>query len=422
MKKVRPSILVAQTLSAILVSCAIAVFAYAGPGGVTRKSDQAPLQDGAGVIELVSGKVTLYLSKHRTPFAARSRMILPPGSAVQTTRDADSRARIVLDDGDVIHLGPSTLLGVGRRHSELDLRQGHVIAYAMPTIIRRDHPLFLRTTHGVLALTVGKVYLAAGRDGVEIAVFENAGRWYRDGLTKDIKAGQRIRFGSKTDDLAAIPQKREAQLSRWISPEAWVEKAGVELFRNKDLAAARQIFSQLQAAFLYNAAAAYHLGMIHLDKGELPEAIGQWRRYAVIDPKRAREKGVSRHLTTLISQRIHDEVQHAVANENNLSRSRPEPNSIAVHPFVNRGDAKYRALGKGLTAMVISDVAKIPGIKVLERERIQRLLDEIKLSESGLVSKDKTVRAARLLRAEKIVIGDYAVESRRRSDEESKQE
>ncbi|MGH8652580.1 MAG: CsgG/HfaB family protein [Gammaproteobacteria bacterium] len=420
----RPSILVAQTLSAVFVSCAIAAFAYAEPGGVTQESDRAPLQDRAGVIELVSGKVTLYLSKHRTPFAARSRMLLPSGSVVQTTRDADSRARIVLDDGDVIHLGPSTLLGVGRRNSNyiVDLRQGHVIVYAMPTIGARDRPLFVRTTHGVLALTVGKCYVFARGDGVEIAVFENAGRWHRDGLTKDIEAGQRIRFGSKTDDLAAISQQREAQLSRWISPEAWVEKVGVELSRNKDLAAAQQIFSQLQAAFPYNGAAAYYLGVIHLDKGKLPNAINQWRRYMGIDPKGARDKGVARHLTSLISQRIRDEVQYALANENKLSRSPPEPNSIAVHPFVNRGDAKYHAIGKGLTAMVISDVAKIPGIKVLERERIQRLLDEIKLSESGLVSKEKTIRAARLLRAAKIVIGDYSVESRRRLDEESTQE
>lgn len=427
MKNFRLTILAAQTLTAVLASFAIAAFACAGPqqrleGNVN--SDQAPLLDKTGLMELVSGKVTLYLPKHRTPFAARSRVLLPPGSVVQTTADADSRVRIVLADRDVIHLGPSTLVGVDRRNSEhvVNLRQGHVIAYAMPTITRRDHPLFLRTTHGVLALTVGKVYLVAGRDGVEIAVFENAGRWYRDGLTKDIKAGQRIKFSAHGDRVAAIPKNMEARFGRWISPEVWIEKAGVELIRNKDLAAARRIFSQLQAAFPYNGAAAYYLGMIHLDRGDLPKAINQWRSYAVIDPKGAREKGVSRHLTSLISQRIHDEVQHALANENNLSRSPPEPNSIAVHPFVNKGDAKYRALGKGLTAMVISDIAKIPGIKVLERERIRRLLDEIKLSESGLVSKDRKVRAARLLRAEKMVIGDYLVESRRGLHEDSRQE
>ncbi|MGH8659024.1 MAG: CsgG/HfaB family protein [Gammaproteobacteria bacterium] len=422
------SISVAQTLSAILALFAIAACAYAGPQQELEENvisdHQAPLQDKIGVIELVSGKVTLYLPKHRTPFAARSRVLLRPGSLVQTTADADSRARIVLADGDVIHLGPSTLLGVNRHNSDyvVDLRQGHIIAYAMPTIGARDPLLFVRTTRGVLTLPAGKGYLFARREEVEVVAFESAGRWRRDGLARDIKAGQKIKSVLQGEHIAGIARGLEARLSRWISPELWVEKAGVKLFRNNDLGAARRIFSQLQAAFPYNGSAAYHLGAICLDRGDLPKAISQWRKYMDIDPQGARKKGVSRHLTTLINQRIHEEVQYALANENKLSRSPPEPNSIAVHPFVNKGDARYRAIGKGLTAMVISDIAKIPGIKVLERERIQRLLDEIKLSESGLVSKDKAVRAARLLRAEKIVIGDYAVESRRGLHEESKQE
>ena len=420
MKNFRLSTLVIQTLIAL---CAIVARADAGSENAPKQPVLA-LQNKMGVMELVSGKVTLYLPTYRTPFAARSRVFLPPGAVVQTTADADSRARIVLADGDVIHLGPSTLLGVNRHNSDyvLDLRQGHIIAYAMPTIGARDSLLFVRTKRGVLTLPQGKGYLFARGEEVEVAAFENVGRWRRGGLTMDIRAGQRIKSGLHGEHITALPQGLEARASRWISPEVWIEKAGVELFRNNNLAAAWRIFFQLQAAFPYNGAAAYYLGVIHLDKGELPKAISQWRRYAVIDPKGAREKGVSRHLTSLISQRIHEEVQHALANENNLSRSPPEPNSIAVHPFINKGDVKYRVLGKGLTAMVISDIAKIPGIKVLERERIQRLLDEIKLSESGLVSKDKTVRAARLLRAEKIVIGDYAVESRRGLHEESKQE
>ncbi|MGH8604686.1 MAG: tetratricopeptide repeat protein, partial [Gammaproteobacteria bacterium] len=290
MKNFRPSILVAQIVIAL---CAIVARADAGSENAPKQPVfQAVLQNKIGVMELVSGKVTLYLPKYRTPFAARSRVFLPPGAVVQTTADADSRARIVLD-GDVIHLGPSTLLGVNRHNSDyiLDLRQGHIIVYAMPTIGARDSLLFVRTKRGVLTLPQGKGYLFARGEEVEIAAFENVGRWRRDELTKDIRAGQRIKSGLHGEHITALPQGLEARASRWISPEVWIEKAGVELVRNNDLAAARRIFFQLQAAFPYNGAAAYYLGVIHLDKGELPKAISQWRRYAVIDPKEAKEKG-----------------------------------------------------------------------------------------------------------------------------------
>jgi hypothetical protein len=61
--------------------------------------------------------------------------------------------------------------------------------------------------------------------------------------------------------------------------------------------------------------------------------------------------------------------------------------------------------------MVIADIAKVPNIKVLEREKVDRLLEEIKLSQSGLVNKETEVRAGRLLRAEKLVVGDYKVDT-----------
>jgi curli biogenesis system outer membrane secretion channel CsgG len=81
-----------------------------------------------------------------------------------------------------------------------------------------------------------------------------------------------------------------------------------------------------------------------------------------------------------------------------------------VQAFSNRGDASYAALAKGIAAMVISDLSKVPGLKLLERQKVQKLVDEIQLSESGLVSQDNQVKAGRLMRAEKIVVGSFGVQ------------
>ena len=90
--------------------------------------------------------------------------------------------------------------------------------------------------------------------------------------------------------------------------------------------------------------------------------------------------------------------------------SPPEPGSIAVEAFVNRGNAQYRAMAKGLAAMIIADLSKVPGLKVLEREKVQLLLDEAKLGDSGLADTASAVRSGRLMRAEKVVVGNFEVQ------------
>jgi uncharacterized protein YjcR len=71
-----------------------------------------------------------------------------------------------------------------------------------------------------------------------------------------------------------------------------------------------------------------------------------------------------------------------------------------------------------LTAFVITDLAKVPGLKVLEREKLEKLIDEIKLSEKGdLVEKSARVRAGRIMRAEKLMIGDYLIETNKGGNE-----
>ena len=114
----------------------------------------------------------------------------------------------------------------------------------------------------------------------------------------------------------------------------------------------------------------------------------------------------------MTTQSIQDEVKQAIANEKTLSELAPEPNSIAVHPLINKGAEQYGPIGKGLTAFVITDLAKVPGLKVLEREKLQKLIDEIKLSQTGaLVETTSRVRAGRIMRAEKLMIGDYLIEN-----------
>jgi hypothetical protein len=89
----------------------------------------------------------------------------------------------------------------------------------------------------------------------------------------------------------------------------------------------------------------------------------------------------------------------------------PEPNSIGVYPskikIINENKTEltklYTGLQNGFPALIIADLAKIPDIKVLERTNIDKILQEIKLSESGLVKVD-TKFENKLMKEEMAVI------------------
>lgn len=72
-----------------------------------------------------------------------------------------------------------------------------------------------------------------------------------------------------------------------------------------------------------------------------------------------------------------------------------EPNSIAIYPtsikIVNVNNPNFKGLEKGFPALLIADLSKVPNLKVLERQKINEILQEIDLSESGLVKEDSKV-------------------------------
>lgn len=374
---------------------------------------QPPAGGGIGRIELGIGQVNLYVPAHRAVYPGQFGLALSSQDLIQTAKDPDSRCHVVLDNGDVINLGPGTLLGLEQRGADraINLWQGEITGYAMPRIEGRDQVLFIQTPEGVLQLKAGKAGIAIDGATTNIAVFNTAGEWSGKDGSRQIFAGQMGQAQAGKFKLAPISGDLEANLTAAVSPEQPAVTRGLAAFRNKDLVTAKQTFTEVQTSFPYNGVAAYNLGSMSLDHGELAAAIAQWQRYVKIDPEGAKEKDVPRQLTSLINQRIKDDVRYALDNEKKLGSAPPEPNSIAVHPLNNKGDPKFNVVGKGLTAMVISDISKVPGLKVLERQKIQKLLDEIKLSQGGLVNEKTAVRSGRLLRAEKQMVGDFKIEA-----------
>lgn len=83
------------------------------------------------------------------------------------------------------------------------------------------------------------------------------------------------------------------------------------------------------------------------------------------------------------------------------------PNSVAVLYFNNKsGQDKLNALQKGMAVMLISDLSKVEDIQVVERIRMQALLDEMNLGATGLVAEETVPKVGKLLGASYMVSGD----------------
>lgn len=87
------------------------------------------------------------------------------------------------------------------------------------------------------------------------------------------------------------------------------------------------------------------------------------------------------------------------------------PSTIAVLYFENNSVVdkdKLDPLKKGLADMMITEMSKIKGIKVVERQRIQSIIEELNLSETDLVDKSSSQKMGKLLGAQVMLFGGFS--------------
>ncbi len=85
-------------------------------------------------------------------------------------------------------------------------------------------------------------------------------------------------------------------------------------------------------------------------------------------------------------------------------------NTLSVLYFENTtADTEYQWLSKGLADMLISDLSGIPDIKIIERESLEKVLQEQALSLTGLTEEGSAVEVGKLLQADQLIYGAYIV-------------
>src|SRR5512133_3795889 len=85
--------------------------------------------------------------------------------------------------------------------------------------------------------------------------------------------------------------------------------------------------------------------------------------------------------------------------------------TVAIMYFNNNvftKDAKdYDGLTKGVPDFLISEMASNPNIRVIERDQVQKLIDEQKLTSGGQVDRETAVKVGKLLGAQHMIFGGF---------------
>lgn len=109
-------------------------------------------------------------------------------------------------------------------------------------------------------------------------------------------------------------------------------------------------------------------------------------------------------------QKDYSDVKLMIQQEDQISTSEISKNTLAVFPLIYQGiNPDYVPLSRGFSEMVSIDLAKIKRFTILERVRIQAVLDELKFAQSGFVDQSTAPRTGKLLKAGSIVSGDYDI-------------
>ncbi len=86
--------------------------------------------------------------------------------------------------------------------------------------------------------------------------------------------------------------------------------------------------------------------------------------------------------------------------------ARADRKTVAVLSFTNgSGDAQYDPLGKGIAAMMITDLSDVPSVELVERERLSDITGEMQLQQSKLVDPATAVSVGKLVGAQYVVTG-----------------
>lgn len=183
---------------------------------------------------------------------------------------------------------------------------------------------------------------------------------------------------------------------------------GVALYKAKRFDEAIQKLNEAKSINPKDSKTVFYLGLTYESKNMLAEAINEYKNYKNLSRSGGFKKEISKRIKQLTNEQVSKEITNAISKEQTLDVKTIPDNTVAVLYFENLSPTReLDPLQKGIAQMLTTDLAKAKKLKVVERLKLQKLLEELKFGTTGLVDARTAPRIGKLIRARKLIKGGF---------------
>lgn len=185
-----------------------------------------------------------------------------------------------------------------------------------------------------------------------------------------------------------------------------IRSLGIAYFKAGKFAEARAQLDQAVRLDPRDGTAALYLGLTAEQQKDIPAARAAYQSYVRYGRTSKVRRQLEARLAALTRQELLVATKSAVAQEQQLATQGGSPKTVAVMPLRFVGaDSTLQPLERGFAELLTIDLSRSSELTVVERARIQALLDEMNLQRSGQTDAATNVRAGKIIQAGRIVSG-----------------
>ncbi|MDX1492914.1 MAG: CsgG/HfaB family protein [Longimicrobiales bacterium] len=152
-------------------------------------------------------------------------------------------------------------------------------------------------------------------------------------------------------------------------------------------------------------------GLIAEDIGDLGVARASYQQVLGANPGRELRTQLEQRLAVVRRAELRADVRGALAREAELAQTTPDPARVGVFPFVYEGsDPTWEPLAEALPQLLATDLGVTGRLTVVERLRVQALIDEMQLAEANRIETATAARSGRLLGSGHVVQGRLRID------------
>jgi tetratricopeptide (TPR) repeat protein len=191
--------------------------------------------------------------------------------------------------------------------------------------------------------------------------------------------------------------------------EAAQRSLGIAYFQANRYGDARASLDRAASMDPHDGVVALYRGLTAEAQNDMPSARAAYESYLIYGKTRGVKTQIAERLVVIARKENQLAAKQAVAQEQQLASVPGSLRTVAVLPFKFSGaDTSLEPLERGFAELVATDLSRSSQLTVVERARLQALLDEIQLQQTAGVEAGTGVRAGKILQAGRLVGGTIA--------------